>query len=189
MLRRLMLTAVLAGTATTLQAQELELALSDAMAEVILADRSTQRDHQSARYGVGLLYNEDQDLLGTLFLTVDNVVEGRWQPITFGVGLKLYGANLDRSGESLAALAIGGNVGMGIPADIPLALVLQGYVSPNITTGGDASRVTEGQLRLEAEVVRGAHAFLGYRRIKFHMDSFRDERVDDGFHAGLRLRF
>ncbi|WP_290652434.1 YfaZ family outer membrane protein [Aquisalimonas sp.] len=189
MLRRLMLTAMLAGAATTLQAQELELALSDAMAELILADRTTQSDQQSARYGGGLLFNEDRDLLGSLFLTVDNEVEGRWQPITFGVGVKLYGADLDRSGESLAALAIGGNVGVGIPADIPLALVFQGYISPNITTGGDASRITEGQLRLEAEVVRGAHAFLGYRRIKIRMDSFRDERVDDGFHVGLRLRF
>ncbi|MFV8835153.1 YfaZ family outer membrane protein [Aquisalimonas sp.] len=190
MLRRLMLAVVVAGTVTTTaHAQELELALSDEMAELILADRNSQDANQSVRYGGGLLYNEDTDLLGSLFLTVNNEVEGRWQPVTFGVGTKLYGADLDASGESIAALAVGGNVGVGIPANIPLAIVLQGYVSPNITTGGDADRVTEGQIRLEAELVSGAHAFVGYRQIKFHMDEYRDERVDDGLHAGLRLRF
>ncbi len=189
MLRRVLLTLLLLGTAGSLQAQELEIALSDEMAEIILADRTSQGQNQSARYGGGVLYNEDRDLLGHLFLTVNNEVEGRWQPVTFGVGVKLFGADLDRSGETLAALAVGGNVGIGIPANIPLAVVFQGYISPNITTGGDADRVTEGQVRLEAEIVSGARAFIGYRQIKFHMDTFRDERVDDGLHAGLQLRF
>ena len=189
MRQRLIFALLLAGAAGTTQATELELSLSDEMAELLLADRSTQGASQSVRYGGSFLFNDNSDLAGSLFLTVNNEIEGRWQPVTFGVGTKLFGADLDTSGESIAALAVGGNVGIGIPAAIPLAAVFQGYISPNITTSGDADRVTEGHVRLEAEIVSGAHAFVGYRQIKFHMDEFRDARVDDGFHGGLRLRF
>lgn len=189
MLRRALIAALIAGGTATAQAQEVDLVLSDEMAEAVLADRTSQGSNQSSRYGGGVLYNQDDDLLGSLFLMVNNEIEGRWQPVTFGLGGKLYGASLERSDETVGALAIGGNVGIGIPAGIPMAIAVQGFISPNITTGGDADRVTEAQIRLEAEVLRGAQAFLGYRQIKFHMDGHRDERVDDGLHAGLRLRF
>lgn len=189
MFRRALIAAMIVGGTATAQAQEVDLVLSDEMAEAVLADRTSQGSNQSSRYGGGVLYNEDDDLLGSLFLMVNNEVEGRWQPVTLGVGAKLYGASLERSDETVGALAVGGNIGIGIPAGIPMAVAVQGFISPNITTGGDADRVTEAQIRLEAEVVRGAQAFVGYRQIKFHMDGHRDERVDDGLHAGLRLRF
>ena len=190
MLRRIALLLVLltAGTATS-QATELEIALSDEMAEVLLIGEQSRTDTQGTRFGGGLLYNDDRDLLGTLFLQVTNRGEWRWQPLTFGLGAKVYAADLDRPDETVGALGLGGDVGVGIPAQIPLAVVFTGYLSPTITTFGDAERLTEFMVRLEGEITRGAHAFLGYRQLKVHSDDFRDVHLDKGLHAGIRLSF
>lgn len=189
MLQRCLITCALITTATAASAQELELTLNDDLAEGVIAQRSASDNGQSSRYGGGLLFNDASDLVGSLFLHVNNEIEGQWQPWTLGVGGKLYGADLDRSSETVAALALGGTARVGIPTEIPLAVTGSAHISPNITTSGDADRVTELQLRLEAEVVRGADVYLGYRYLQFDMDNARDEEVDDSLHAGLRLQF
>ncbi len=189
MLRRLALATALMTTALGTQATELEIALSDAMAEIKAAGNLNQTSTQATQFGGSVLYNEDKDLLGSLFLQVNNRVDGRWQPVTFGIGTKLWAGSLDRPDEDFIALGIGGEIGIGIPAQIPMAVVLHGYLSPNITTSGDTDRVTEGMIRLEAEITRGAHVFLGYRQIQARSDSYRNVKIDDGLHAGIRLRF
>lgn len=190
MLRRLAITAMLlAATTSASQAADVEIAVSDKMAELLVTGRTAQSAGQSNRLGGGVLYNEDDDILANLFFQVNNRGAGRWQPVTFGLGAKLVAADLDIPDEVVGGLAIGGDIGIGIPASIPMAVVLQGYLSPNITTFGDAERYTEAMLRLEAELTRGAYAFVGLRQIKIHSDDFRDVKVDDGVHAGIRLRF
>ncbi|MCC5811272.1 MAG: hypothetical protein JJU06_12955 [Ectothiorhodospiraceae bacterium] len=189
MLRRLALATALTLTAFGTQATELEIAVSDAMAEIKASGRTSQTSNQATQFGGSVLYNEDKDLLGSLFLQINNRVDGRWQPVTFGIGTKLWVGSLDRPDEDFIALGIGGDVGIGIPAQIPMAIVLQGYISPNITTSGDTDRVTEGMIRLEAEITRGAHAFLGYRQIQARSSDYRNVRIDDGLHVGIRLRF
>ena len=171
------------------QATELEIALSDEMVEGVLSSQTTRTANQGVQFGGGLLYNDDSDLLGTLFLQINNRSERRWQPLTFGLGPRVWAASLDEPDEKVIALAVGGHVGVGIPARIPLALVFQGHVSPNITTSGDARRITEAMVRFDAEIVRGAHAFVGFRQIKVRSEDFRDVKLDDGFHVGIRLRF
>lgn len=189
MLRRIALaTALLACTAGT-QAAELEIALSDAMAEIKGSSRTQQTANQGTQFGGSLLYNEDKDLLGSLFLQVNNRGDGAWRPVTFGVGAKLWLGSLDRPDEDFIALGVGGEIGIGIPAQIPMAVVGTGYVSPNITTSGDTDRVSELMLRLEAEVTRGAHVFAGYRHLQARSSAYRNVRIDDGLHAGIRLRF
>lgn len=190
MLRRLTIAvSLLVALSGASQASEVEIAVSDEMAELLYAERNATDSGQGSRFGGSFLYNEERDLMGTLFLQVSNRAPGRWQPVSIGVGAKLYGVNLDRADETVAALGLGGEVGIGIPASIPVTLVLQGHISPTIVTSGDARRITDGMVRLEAEVTRGAFAFLGYRRIKVHSNHFRDTLVDDGLHAGLRLQF
>jgi len=194
MLRRLahamlLTTTAALATVSTSQAADVELSLSDSMAELLLADRITNTETQGTRYGGSFMFNDDSDLLGTAFLGVSNRGSGRWQPVTFGVGGKAFLADLDRPGKTVGALGLGGDISVGIPANIPMAVVFQAYLSPNITTTGNAKRVTEAMVRLEAEVTRGAHAFIGYRQIKVRSDDFRDVNVDDGLHAGIRLRF
>lgn len=193
MLRRFALAAALTATTlapmATTQASEVELSLSDEMAQVMAANRARTTETQGLLYGGSFLFNEDDDLLGTAFLNITNRGNGRWQPVTVGVGGKLFVTHLDRPDENVGALGLGGNIAIGIPADIPMAIVLEGYLSPNITTSGDADRLTEVMLRYEVEVTRGAHAFLGYRQVKVHSSDFRDVRLDNGLHAGVRLRF
>ncbi|MCP1673187.1 hypothetical protein J2T57_000279 [Natronocella acetinitrilica] len=179
--------ALLAAPAA--QSVELEIALSDEMFEGLVSSQTARSGDQGVQVGGGALYNDERDLLGTLFLQVNNRAEGRWQPFTFGVGTRLWGASLERPDESVFALALGGSIGIGIPAQIPMAVTFQGHASPNITTSGDADRMTEGMVRFEAEIIRGAHAFVGYRQIKVKSREYRDVRIDDGFHAGIRLRF
>ncbi|MEX0732361.1 MAG: YfaZ family outer membrane protein [Aquisalimonadaceae bacterium] len=190
MLRRCAIAAMLfAATTAASQASELEFAVSDEMAEVLAAGRTSPDASQNSRFGGGILFNDEDDLMGTLFLQVNNRGSGRWQPVTFGVGAKAYVADLDRADKTVGALGLGGDIGIGIPAGIPMSIILQGYLSPTITTSGNAKRVTDVMVRLEAEVTRGAHAFLGYRRIKVHSNEFRDTLIDDGPHAGIRLQF
>lgn len=178
------------GMAGAAQGQEIELTLNDDMAELLLANAFSQGQNRSIRYGGSFLFNEDSDRVGSLFLTINNRMAGSWQPVTIGIGPRAYLADLDRPDETLGALAVGGLVGYGIATRIPLELVLQGYLSPSITTGGDGERLTDVHARIEAEVLSGAHAYVGYRYLKVKLeDARRDERVDDAFHVGMRLRF
>lgn len=190
MFRRLALslsiTILVAGGAS---ATDLELMLSDKMGELTLGHTQPRDQGQNLRFGAGVLYNEDSDLMGNAFLQVSNRGQQRWQPLSFGIGGKIYGGELDRPDESVAALALGGDIGIGIPAQIPLAVVFTGYISPNVTTSGDTDRLTEFMVRLEGELTRGAHVFAGYRQFKAHSSDFRDVRLDGGLHAGVRLNF
>lgn len=180
------LTLLLIGSA---QATELELMVSDKMGELTLAHTQMRDQGQNLRFGAGVLYNDDSDLMGNAFLQISNRGRDRWQPLSFSVGGKLYGGELDRPDESVAALALGGDIGVGIPAQVPMAVVFTGYISPNVTTSGDTDRITELMVRLEAELTRGAHVFAGYRQFQARSSDFRNVRLDDGPHAGVRLNF
>ncbi len=189
MLRRFALATALLVAASTSHAAEVEIALSDSMAELKGSSRTQQTANQGTQVGGSILYNEDKDLLGSLFLQVNNRGDGAWRPVTFGVGAKLWAGSLDRPDEDFVALGVGGEIGLGIPAQIPMAVVFTGYLSPNITTSGDTDRLTETMIRLEAEVTRGAHVFAGYRHLQARSSEYRNVRIDDGLHAGIRLRF
>lgn len=177
--------AVLAMPAA--HAASLDLSLSDDSAQFLLTTPTDQWGMRDGEAGVGLLFNEDDDLLGTLRLLSTNRVS---PSLRFGVGVQGYLGDLDEVNETASAIAVGGNVGFSLAAQVPITLVLEGFIAPNILSFGDIERVTEYGARIEGEVSERAAVFVGYRKIEMDLDAGRgDYEVEDGLNLGVRIGF
>ncbi|ABI55386.1 YfaZ family outer membrane protein [Alkalilimnicola ehrlichii MLHE-1] len=191
MVRKLLVACLALTAASGVSARELDIGLSDEVAEINFSMPAGQPFQASqARWGLGFLYNDNDDYVATGSLSVRGHAREGYRPVQLGAGVKAYGGRLDRPSKSVGALGVGASARFGIPTDIPLALILSGTVAPKITTFGDADRVTDLTGRLEAQITEAASLYAGYRYLRFNMErGLRDERVADGFQVGVSLRF
>lgn len=171
--------------ASSAQAADLELRLSDDAGELEYLTGSEEVGLRNGRLGVGVLFNEEDDVIGQLRLeSIGRVSES----LSFLVGVKGYLGDLDRADETLTAVSVGGGVRLGLASQIPVALVLSGFVAPDVLTFGDLEGVVELEARLEAQLTPNAAAFVGYDF--FEVDTGpRDMDVQDGLSVGVRLGF
>jgi hypothetical protein len=176
---------LLLAMSPSVYAGALDLSLSDEMAEFVLSTDMTSWGFRGGELGAGLLFNEDDDLAGTLRLQSLNRVSNAF---TYGVGLKGYGVRLDEADEDFAALAIGGEVDFSLATQLPLTVALNAYIAPDILTSDDAEGLHEVSARLQAGISQMASAFIGYRRLEADMPG-DDVEIDDNFHIGIRLGF
>ena len=88
-----------------------------------------------------------------------------------------------------SALALGGQIRYVIPSTTPVALMAEGFISPDITTFNDAEQYLEYRFALELEVTPSARAYIGYRKIEIDLGGIDDYEMDDDFHLGVRLAF
>lgn len=179
---------LLAAT-NAVQAADLELALSgeSAAAELFMDSSSLASGGADIRFG--LLFNEDDDLVGSLGLVVRGTPAGQ-QPYSFGLGAQIYMASVDSLDEGLTALALGGGVKYYIPANMPIALGGELFFAPSITTTGDGDSFLDFRVRAEVELLPSATAFVGYRSLSSEFDGDVDDYdIDDNLHLGIRLQF
>ncbi|RLK46535.1 YfaZ precursor [Alkalispirillum mobile] len=191
MIRKLMIATLALAAASGVSARELDIGLSDEVAEVNFSMPAGEPFEASqGRWGLGFMYNDDDDYVASGSLSVLGHAREGYRPVQFGAGVKAYGARLDRPSKSVGGVGVGASARFGIPTDVPLAVVVSGTVAPKVTTFGDADRITDLTGRLEAQITDAAHLFAGYRYLRFNMErGLRDERVADGFQIGVRLRF
>jgi ethanolamine transporter EutH len=166
-------------------ARSLELALNDDMAQFTYS--TGLWNVQSAELGAGILFNEDDDLLGTLRLVSISRVS---HALRFAVGMQGYLGKLDDIDTTMSAIAIGGNVGFSLASQVPLSLVLEGWLAPRILSFGKIEDVTELSARIEADLSQHAAVFVGYRKLKTDLTRGpRNYELDDSAHIGVRIRF
>ena len=193
MFYRFLLTSLLSLTAiTTVQARGLDLSLGNDAAQITyLFDSNGQIGIGGTDMGIGLLFNDNDDLVfnGSILVTGNSL--GRNRALQLGAGVKAYLGTLDVPGDedSVFAVAIGGKMAYILPSRTPLSISLEAYIAPAVTSFGDSDGVTELLLRFEAEIAPTTRFFIGYRDLEAEFDGGPDYEIDDSMHLGVRFSF
>ena len=189
MLTRIIAILAMAVVFNQVQAKGLDLRLADKTAELIYLTESSTFGYGGADMGLGFFYNDADDVMFSAVAMVSGHGSGNNRPLQFGVGVKLAFASLDVPDLESGALSVGGQLRYVIPATTPVAFLAEGFVSPDITTFGDAEQTLEYRIALELEVTPSARAYVGYRKIEIDLTGLGEYEMDDEVHLGVRLAF
>lgn len=177
----------LAIVSTPASAGALDINLGDNTAQLQYSSAMGRDSLGKSEFHVGFLFTDQDDLLGDVGILVKNEVGSGLPGVTVGLGVKGLMATVDDS--DALALALGGQVRFSPPSASRFGIAGQFYFAPNIVTFGDADRFIETGLRLEYEVLPQAVAYLGYRKIKFGLETGPDAVLDEGAHVGVKITF
>jgi hypothetical protein len=162
---------------------------------------------EGADVGVGYYYDEEGDRIFTATALIMSQAEALSSKsrisnfIQYGLGFKGYMASLvdkktaddDREIEedkSASALAIGGTFRLIFPTTKPIALAVDLFAAPKITSFGEATNFLEIGVRAELEIRPDARAYVGYRYIRTQLDDYDDDiTIDNTPIIGMRLIF
>lgn len=169
-------------------ANELDLALSENTASVEFRMDSEIIGTGGAEVAIAGLFNQADDFSGSVGILMRGMAAGDL-PYHFGLGGRMYLAHLDRPGEDVPALALGGEAAYIIPGNMPSALVGELYYAPSVTTFNDGEDLMDVRLRFELEVVPSAKAFIGYRNVVVGLKGRPSYDVDDNIQGGIRIQF
>jgi hypothetical protein len=169
-------------------ASDFEAALSSETAQFTFRSDSSVIGWGGADLAVGLFYNEASDFVGQISL-LQMRQASQETPLTFGVGVKGYVGNLDDVDADILAFGIGGQIRYTVPGIMPMALYLQGYYTPKITSFADSDEIVDYQMGFQIEALPQTIAFLGWRHLEVDTDSGEYEADDDRIHVGVRLTF
>jgi len=170
-------------------ANDFEAALSSETAQFTFRSDSSLIGWGGSDLGLGLFYNEDNDLIGQASLLQMRQASEE-SPLTFGVGVKAYLGQLDDSDETVLALGIGGEIRYTIPGTMPMAVYLRGSYAPDITSLLDANQVQDYNFGFQIEILPQTIAFVGIRHLEFDTDDEDNYKADDdNIHFGVRLTF
>ena len=171
------------------QANDFEVALSSDTAQFTFRSDSSLIGWGGADLGFSFFYNEADDLLAQ-FSLMQNRLPSKQNPLTFGVGVKAYLGQLDVIDENIMALGIGGEIRYTFPGTMPMAVYLNGYIAPDITSFSDTEEIREYTLGFQIEISPQTIAFVGVRNIEVDTTGVTDyELDDDSAHVGIRLTF
>lgn len=187
MIKRFFGVAALGLCSTTTHAAGLDLALGQDTASLVYLTDTASIGYGGADIGFGGFFNNNDDIMLTgNFLVTGS--PGEQVPLQFGVGAKGFYTDLD-SDRDASAIGIGGQVRYLFPTRTHIAVAVEGYYAPRITTFEDADTFSEFNPRFEIEIVPGTHAYVGYRWIEADMDTGPDEELSDEAQVGIRLTF
>lgn len=162
-------------------------------AEISYLTQTSSFGYGGADIGFGILFNENNDVLGTGSILVSGSSAGDVQGLHFGVGGKIYGGLLDGPNDSLdidgGAIAIGARLRYVISSRMPVAFLGEVYLAPEVTSISDFDGLLEYRLAVELEVTPSARAYIGYRNLEVTFNDNVEYEVDDAAHIGVRFEF
>jgi hypothetical protein len=179
-------------------ASGLDLRLGTEAAELVYLTESATFGYGGADMGFGLFLNEDDAFIGTGSILVSGSGDGDVRGLHFGVGAKIYAGIIDFpspiDNQTGGSVAIGGQVRYVFPGSTPLAILVEAFGAPDVTSASDFKGLTEIRLALELEVTPSARAYIGYRSLEVDLDSgvgVKDDEIDldDKGHIGVRFSF
>ena len=200
MLRKALIFILVIAPFSAASAAAIDFRLGSKMAEVLYKTQDASFGYGGADMGLGLFLNENDDLLATGSILVSGSSGGDVKGLHFGVGGKIYAGILDFpspiDNQSGAALAIGAQVRYVFPGKMPMAILLEGFGAPNVTSASDFKGVREIRLAIELEITPSARAYIGYRTLEVELNNGfgnnnngRDHELDDKAHVGVRFSF
>ena len=189
-LRIIVLGLVFGNFVNQVQANDFEVALSSDTAQFTFRSDSSLIGWGGADLGFSFFYNEADDVLAQISL-MQNRLPSKQSPLTLGVGVKAYLGQLDVRDENIMALGIGGEIRYTFPGTMPMAVYLNGYIAPDITSFSDTEEIREYTLGFQIEISPQTIAFVGVRDIEVDTTggSTNYELDDDSAHVGVRLTF
>lgn len=143
---------------------------------------------RSELYG-SFFYNDVNTLLGSAGFRVLN---SQNNGVSIGVGVEGVVATVKDNPavrSNASALALAAQVRISPPGAGQLGLVGELHYAPSIITYGDATRYSQGIVRLEFELSPQTMAYIGYREINFGIRNQLDVTSDKGGHIGVKFNF
>jgi len=199
MLRKALITIAALLPVSNVLSAGLDLKLSSETAEVTFLTQNATFGYGGADIGIGLLINENDDVMASGSIVVSGSGTGDVRALHFGVGGKIYAGRLDFSSNtpgaasqenpSGGALAVGGNLRYVFPASMPFAILVEGFWAPSVTSFSDFDGLVEYRAALELEITPSARAYIGYRVLEVELDTGLKYDVDDNAHIGVRFAF
>lgn len=172
--------------ASGVHAAELDINLSDETGEVTLSAPTDRYGMHNARAHVGVMFNDDDDIIGQVGLdSIGRVSES----LRFHVGARGYLGDLDRPDETFSAIGIGGGLRLALATAIPVGLNLSGHFAPKVLSFSGAEGVRRYDALVDLQFAQNAGAYLGYSYMKVKLEDYRDVKVRDGVVVGVRLGF
>ncbi len=172
----------------SVQANDLEIALSDETAQFTFTADTGSVGNGGGRLSLGGFFNEEDDIAATLGFMVTGLPAGR-TPFAFGLGAKAYATHIDDIDDEFYALALGARMRYTFPSNTPMHIAGDVHYAPDITTSNDADGLLDVVLRFEIEFIPGTSGFVGYRLFELQSDVGSDYEFDDNLHLGVRLNF
>lgn len=175
-----------------------DLRLGTDAAEFVYLTESATFGYGGADMGFGAFINEDDSFVGSASLLVSGSGDGDVRGLHFGVGAKIYAGIVELpspiDNQSGGAIAIGGQIRYVFPGSTPLAILVEGFAAPDVTSISDFKGLTEIRIALEMEITPSARAYIGYRSLEVELDNglgIKDNEVDldDKGHIGVRFSF
>lgn len=178
----------LLAVSSAASAAGLDFQLGNHTAQIKFFTDSGTLGYNGGEVGFGGFVDSRNDVLGTASAKVEGLAAGE-TPLSFGLGVSAYGGSIDKPHENVGAIALGGLVKYTIPYHMPMAVKLEGYFAPQITTFGDAKSFSDLNLDYQIEVTPGATAYIGYRILETDLKNYGSYKLDNALHVGIRLHF
>lgn len=198
MLRKALIFILAIAPLSTASAAAIDFRLGNKVAEVTYLSQDATFGYGGADTGFGVFINENDDLMVTGTILVSGSNEGDVRGLHFGVGGKVYAGILEKpiDNQNGAVLAIGGQIRYVVAGKMPFALLLEGFIAPDVTSASDFKGLVEIRLGLELEVTPSARAYIGYRTLEVELanglgntNNGNGHELDDEGHIGVRFAF
>ena len=193
MLRKALILIMVMTPFSTVIAAALDLRLGSKTAEVNYMMQDATFGYGGADISLGMFLNENDDVLATGSILVSGSSAGDVNGLHFGVGAKVYAGVLEfaspKENQEGAAIAIGGQARYIFSGKTPMAILIEGFYAPAVTSLSDFEGTTELRLAFELEVTPSARAYVGYRKLDFDLNNNIDRELDDKAHIGVRFAF
>ena len=172
-----------------LRANDFEAALSSETAQFTFRSDSSLIVWGGAALGLSLFYNEESDFVTQVELLQSRQASSQ-NPLTLGVGVKAYAGRIDRNGDEIFGLGIGGEIRYTIAGVMPMSIYLRAFLAPEITSFGETEEISDYLFGFQIEVLPQTTAFIGVRHLEVDSESFQNYELDDDeAHLGVRLTF
>jgi len=114
-------------------------------------------------------------------------------PFGVGVGLGLFGAEIDETNDEVFAITLSGAADYALDRLLgltyPTRIGVEVTWAPDLSTFVDGERVLDLIGRIEADLSTWATAFLGYRHLEVDLSNADDAELDSAFQVGVRMGF
>ena len=199
MLRKALILIMVMTPFSTVMAAALDLRLGSKTAEVNYMMQDATFGYGGADISLGMFLNENDDVLATGSILVSGSSAGDVNGLHFGVGAKVYAGVLDfpspKDNQEGASIAIGGQARYIFAGKTPMAILVEGFYAPDVTSASDFKGLTEIRLAFELEITPSARAYIGYRKLEVEVNkglvnnNDNDRELDDKGHIGVRFAF
>lgn len=183
--------ALALAVALPVHAEILDLNISEnALAAGFSGPLSRAMPSVNGQYDFGAIYraNSKGDLKnfhGGVLLTGDTGAKD----VNLVAGLGLRALVTDSRSNQGAAVAFGGQLEAKLPFANRINTRVSAYYAPSMTSFSDLDSYREVAASVGYEVIRNGTVYGGWRNVREDFDPAGKYTVDNGFHAGFRLKF